>query len=212
MVLDVKLVIAAIITIGLAWTFLFSNPTVDSITGKISGKIPFLQSGGAPTQELNDVSFVLNADSYGNMVFEGQKQLRAEIKGATNGNIGGGPFDSDEGISLSGFSGRVSVGGDLAMNGTVEKVMLSGASITFGGKAYGSVSSFSLASIENLTLHQLTLENVTGSLRQNGTEISFSKTNVLIEGVSGRFTFGGGIGIDGYASRISIPKAGIIIG
>ncbi len=212
MVLDVKLIIAAVITTGLVGAFLFFNPTVNSITGKISGKIPFLQGAASPTQELNDVSFVLDADTYGNVVFEGQKQLHAEIKGATQGNVGGGPFDSENGVSLSGFSGRVSVNDVLALNGTVDMMSLSGASITFGGKAYNSASEFSFASFENLTAKQLMLENVTGSLKQSGTEIRFSKTSVLIEGVSGRFTFGGGIGIDGHASRISIPKSGISIG
>ncbi|MBI2579557.1 MAG: hypothetical protein HYW27_01510 [Candidatus Aenigmarchaeota archaeon] len=200
--IGINLIVAAVITAGLLGAFLLSNSTVGNLIGNVAD---------LGIQEMKNVSFTLSVDRHGEISFEKQKNLSIEITGRMQGVVGDGEFESGSGASLRGFSGRGRISDMVVLNGTVDKIEISDASLSFKAKKFDASSEFSSASVENLFLAGLRLENVTGSLNQGGTEIKFSSTTVILEGAGGKFTFGNGLVIDGRAKKVSIPTSGIRI-
>jgi hypothetical protein len=198
--MDLKVVVAAVIALGLAGAFILSNSTVGNLIAAAGDKMSF--------QEFTNISFILESSRH-EIIFENQKDLSITIEGRTSGMIGDGEFDAGS-VSLEGFNGRGNVSDVIILNGSVRKMQLSDASISFREKSYQSSSDFSSAVFDSMSLKELKLENITGILRQGGTEIKFSST-IIMEEVSGRFSFGRGLKIEGRAKKISIPKAGIRI-
>src|SRR3989344_6797661 len=207
MIFDIKMIIAAIITAGLAGTFLITNVTVGNLVGDFGGKIDIWPKA---QQEQDTMDFTLFVENYNKMSFSGD-DLRVEINGVTKGNVGGGDFDVDKIIMLSGFRGKGTISDVMELNGSVKKFQLSGASIKFSDKPYNSESKFSSALIDNLFFAKLQLDNVTGTLTKEGSKITFSSADVTLENVRGKFSFDGGLKIEGLVKSITIPSYGIKI-
>ena len=211
MVFDLKLIVAGIVTAGLAGTFLLSNATVGNLVGDFREKVDIgLWPKAQQTEEAaRSIQFVLSVDKHDIMDFSGEG-LQIEISGATQGDVAGGSFTTDS-VSLSGFNGKGSIDESLTLNGSAETIKLSDASVSFPGKSYNSNSEFSSATIDNLFINQLELKGVTGTLEKDGSQVRFSSADVSLKNVRGKFSFGGGLRIDGAASMISIPSSGIRI-
>ncbi len=212
MVFDLKLIVAGIVTMGLAGTFLLSNATVGNLIGDFRDKVDIglWPKAEQPAEEVGNIQFVLSVDKHGIIDFSGEG-IMIDISGATHGDVAGGLFTTDS-VSLSGFSGRGSIEGSLVLNGSAETIRLSGASLSFPGKSYNSYSDFSSATVDNLFISRLELNDVSGTLEKDGSQVRFSSADVSLENVRGRFSFNGGLTIDGNASKISIPSSGIRIG
>lgn len=204
-----KLVVTLFVTLAILVVFLFSSPQVGSFFTSTGGRITDFLS---PQDNIErNVSFSLklpiyegvNATARNSNIFISSKIFSATVKD--------GALDTTGGAKILGYSGRISVTGDIInLDGQFKKIELKNTSLSFAQGPVDSSTFFDSVTIENLTLKEFK-SNTGGTIFVNGGEMRIEGA-IEITSPQGNFSFDGGLTIAGRAAKIYMPEAKITIG
>ena len=164
-----KIVLTVIVTLGIIFAYLGTNPTVssffDSVGNRVSSMTGFNPQG--------NVQFALTSDKYATINFN-VADTNFTIVGDTSATLKTGNLRTNKTLVVSGFRGTGSVSGNvLKIDGKIAKVELPEIAVAVQ-ETIDSNSTFTSLSAANLKLGELKIMNTTGTLIVRGTTTQFS--------------------------------------
>ncbi len=201
-----KIVATLFITLGILVVVLASSPQmggfIDTLKGKVSGIVP-------DNEVTSDVSFMLVSDATN--VTGKAREVNLEL---TTGNFSAQLKDinvSSKGtVRVLGFSGSISVGKTLSIDGIFKKIELEHTNIFPSQGSIKSESYYEKLIADNLEVKELTVQG--GKLTVNNVTTS-AESRIILSYPVGRFEFSGDkLVVSGKANKISIPDAKMFVG
>ncbi|KHO47773.1 MAG: hypothetical protein QT00_C0002G0435 [archaeon GW2011_AR5] len=200
-----KIIITVLVTLGLVLTYVGTNPTVSGFFDSVSGRF-----GSIMGESQRNVEFSLDVDKYGDFDFSAKEPVDFLVTGYTEATLKTGNLKTNKTVGIYGFRGTGSVEGNvLALDGKMAKVELPEITVSVQ-ETVKSASTFTELTAKNLAVKEIRLTGVTGTLTSRGSTTQFSG-DLTIASPMGDFDFGNGLRINGSATGISIPSAGISI-
>lgn len=201
-----KIVLTVIVTLGIIFAYLGSNPVVSGFFDSVGSKVSSLT--GFSTQ--GNVEFSLAADKYGVIGFiAGNSNFT--IVGETSAALKTGNLRTNKTLAVYGFHGTGSVNGNILMlDGKIAKVELPEIAVAVQ-ETIKSNSTFTSLSAAGLKLGDLKIINTTGTLVVRGATTHFSGDIDIVSPVGDFYFANSTLSASGKAAKISLSN-GINIG
>ncbi|MEM7819339.1 MAG: hypothetical protein QXD48_00740 [Candidatus Aenigmatarchaeota archaeon] len=208
---DWKIIVTSIVVLLIILVFISIDPTVsnffNSVFDKVSGLFRF-----EIFNEGKNIKFYLNVSDYKPINFKTNIPTNITLQPIEfYAVLKDGSINTTKTIRIINFKGSGYIGNTINLDGNFEKLEI-GEIGSFSNSRIKADGTFSSVIIENIGLKNLKIENSTGSLIVNETEIAFSLKTIEIVSPFGQFSFSKGMSIDGFANKISIPEEKIILG
>lgn len=199
-----KIIITAIIILVVLLSYLSTNPAVSGFFVSIKDKASSLIT---PNQKLGDTNFVLTIDTEPDIGFSSDK-ARVTVRGRSTGSLDSNSLNTDRTLTITDFTGNWDISGNtLTLEGRHGGASLP--DVSFDAGTVSIQSFYDSAKLENVLLNSLDLDGK-GTLTIKGTETRFEGI-ISLNSVIGVLIVEDAVKIEGTASKISIPSAGIMI-
>ena len=207
--LDWKIIVTIIVTLGLVMGYVGTNPAVSGFFDVVGDKFSAFTGDSTP----RNIEFGLGADKYSDLEFTAKVPIDFVVTGYTEASLKTGNLKTNKTVGIYGFKGTGSIKSNtLTLDGKMTKVELPEITVSVQ-ETVKSTSTFTSLSAKNLSVKELKIEKTSGSLSVRGTSTQFSG-DIDISSPIGDFDFFSGksvLSVSGKASTISIPSAGISI-
>lgn len=206
---DWKIVLTLLIVLAVIGFFASSTPAVSSFFSSVGSRMEgALSAIGLRSQESGTNEFALELSPFGDVQFEASGSSLA-IRGSAEARVDRGivRFSS---ASLEGFSGRGSLSSSLQLNGSAD-------SMEFDSSVLEKVRVEISSPVEEFSasgayIRSLSQNSTQGELALRGSVTRFTGSVELREARASLLFYNGTLRIEGNASKISVPGAGIMIG
>ena len=159
------------------------------------------------TAAKGNIEFYLSWDNYKDVVIDNKQTLNMTVNSANFvASIGNGNLNlTEKTVTVVNFKGTGNItGNEINLDGKYGKIVIEGFGEFYNGTLKASTL-FNETSIENPTFAKLDLKG-SGTISYKGNELSVNNQTAELTSVSGAFTFGNGLRINGTAKSIKVGE------
>ena len=210
-----KIVITIVILIAIIMVGASLSPTLGNLLQGAKDRLSSMFGSSNPISEIFEnrpVEFELQVDKYG-VISTSSGPLDIAVTAPNfQFTFENGVVRSSDTVIFRGYQGMLVVNGTkLSLDGSVEAIESEKLSVNMKG-SLKTESIFNRLVVEGMKLSEFSVEDATASLMVADTMTKVIGKSVNVKSPAGRFTFDGGLTIEGNANSISIPEANIQIG